>query len=120
MFPNKHSGLPEAGLDEARAALLPADRTAPSRPLWPGIESRLAAPPAARPAIRRWAFPLVVLAILLGIVLLPPGSRPPRPDPLPAEAKLRVLDVKLDQRPAQVFLYETRDADRTFVWVEKQ
>jgi hypothetical protein len=59
----------------------------------------------------------VVALAIIGAFFLVPTSRH---EALSSGVKLRVNYVKMYEQPAQAFVFHTRDANSTFVWVEKQ
>ncbi len=112
-----------AGIGEARTATLAKDRAPRSEDLWPRLASELrSGPPHAkdrRSRLRlRWAFGTAgaLAAVLCGILVLTP-RRTVDVGPL---VKLRIDSVTIYGQPAQAFVFQTRDAGSTFVWVEKQ
>ncbi len=112
-----------ASPDEARAATLARYKVPEIEDCWPRLvfelnrvpEGEQAQPPALR---RRWVLGTAgVLAAILGGLLFLTPRRPVVIGPL---VKLRIDSVTIYGQPAQAFIFQTRDEDSTFVWVEKQ
>jgi hypothetical protein len=112
-----------ASPDEARAATLARDKLTEIEDFWPRLVFELKTEPMGkqirRPALRpRWVLGTAgVLAAILGGLLFLTPRRPAVVGPL---VKLRIDSVTIYGQPAQAFIFQTQDADSTFVWVEKQ
>jgi len=113
-----------ASPEEARAATLAKDELPGARDFWPRfvfeLQHEQSAGQGLRPAFRRrWAIAAagVLVAALGGLLILWPPQRRPQAGPL---VKLRIDSVTIYGQPAQAFVFQTQDADSTFVWVEKQ
>jgi hypothetical protein len=109
---------------EKALAVMPARSRLPeTEDFWPRLVFDLKKEPAAdearRPA-RRWRWALgtagVLAAVLASFLILTPRREAPA-GPL---VKLRIDSVSIYGQPAQAFIFQTQDADSTFVWVEKQ
>ncbi len=112
-----------AHIEEARTATISREQLEKGRDIWPEFVRRLErekSPTQARPRLKwRWALgaaALVVAAAATGLFLFRPGGG----DDLAAGVKLRINYVTLYEKPARAFIFQTQDANSTFVWVEKQ
>ena len=117
---NRRGGL--AGLEQARQSTLGKDRIPQAADLWPRLAAGMSGrrtEEVRRPALpRRWAFGTAgVLAAVLGGLLILTPRRTAEVGPL---VKLRIESVTIYGQPAQAFVFQTRDAGSTFVWVEKR
>jgi len=117
---SRRGGL--AGLEDARQSTLGETGVPRAADLWPRLAAEMnsrKSEPVRSPAFRRrWAMGTAgVLAAVLGGLLFLTPRRTAEVDPL---VKLRVDSVKIYGQPARAFIFQTRDADSTFVWVEKQ
>jgi len=113
-----------ASPEEARAATLAKEKMPEARDFWPQFVFDLRNDETARPGFRpaprrRWAFAAAgaLIAVLGGLLIIRSPQRQPRVGPL---VKLRIDSVSIYGQPAQAFVFQTQDADSTFVWVEKQ
>ena len=112
-----------ADLEDARAATIPKDDLGEVKDFWPGFlgaaeikQKKLK--PRFRPAWR-WAVGtagvLAASAALVVIMILSPKKETPD-----LAVKLRIDYAEIYGEPAQAILFQTQDANSTFVWVEKQ
>jgi len=118
-----------ATLDEARKATISKDRLGDVKDFWPGFAVAAGAKGSkkrvligARPALQ-WALGAAGLLVVIGVsVLAPKLFRRGGPPAAPGKAAVafRIDSVKIDEEPAQAFVFQTHDPDSTFVWVEKQ
>jgi len=114
-----------ADLEEARAAILPPEKIGPRRDHWPAVSRRLDQAEKTIPGRRfrqawRWAFATAGLLAVLAVVLWNRFPRRPEADPFAGGLKLKIHDLRVYEQPAQAFIFQTQDADRTFVWVEQR
>jgi hypothetical protein len=108
-------------LDEASAATIPQQRIKEGKDFWPELVHSLKRAKSLKPSgprlRRRWALAAAgFIAVAIGLFLLKPGEK----DDLASAIKLRIQSIKIYDQPAQAFIFEIPDANRTFVWVEKQ
>jgi hypothetical protein len=127
--------LPASAGDEALATILvTAEQLSPTLDLWAGIRKgidglqvpasalEVARLPLRQP--RRWAYAAAMTAVLViaGLKILflgrPPG---PQPDTMIARptAQTRLSSASIENRPARVFLFQSRNPDRTIFWIAK-
>lgn len=110
-----------AGISEAQYATVSRSRLERKIDLWPGISHALndKSRPHKRASFRHWIWATAgSLAVAAGLVLLminSSGNGTSYP-----EIKFRLDYVRIYEEPAQAFIFKTQDANRTFVWVEKQ
>ncbi len=113
-----------ADLEEARTATISREKMGQEMDFWPVFLRQIEStgPPLikTRPRLAwRWALSavgLVAAAAVVGLLLFRPGTGND-PD---SDVKLRIQSVRMYDQPAQVYIFQTRDTNRTFVWVEKQ
>ncbi len=112
-----------ADIKDARSATVSPRDFGQVEDLWPRLAPSLGTPlrdGPTKPRVVRWGWALgtaglLVLAIIVAFFFVP---NPPA-DVLSSGVKLRVNYVRMYEEPAQVFIFRTQDANRTFVWVEK-
>jgi hypothetical protein len=111
-----------ADLEEARAATVAKDKLGEVMDIWPGFfgaaeTKEKKTKPRFRPAWR-WAVGtagvLAASAALMLIMTLSPKKETPG-----LAVKLRIDYAEIYGELAQTFVFQTQDADSTFVWVEK-
>ena len=117
-----------ADVQQARSVTVAGSELEPVRDFWPrfaesvGVEGlRKKAPgktKAERPAWR-WAIGTAGLAGIAVLTFLVLGPRQ-RTNGLDPGVKLRVNYAELYEKPAQAIIFQTQEADSTFVWVERQ
>lgn len=118
-----------ATLDEARKATIAAGSLGGVKDFWPEFAATIRLEPERRPGVSgvrpgwRWALGTAGLLAVVGAVILVPtltrretGPAAPPERPLP----FRVDSVAIEEKPAQAFVFHTRDTDITYVWVERQ
>jgi hypothetical protein len=111
-----------AGLEDARVATVGQDKLGEGRDFWPGFPGAAKtrerkAKKRVRPAWR-WAVGTAgVLAASAALVLILTLS--PKKETLGLAVKLRIDYAEIYGEPAQTILFQTQDANSTFVWVEK-
>jgi len=133
-MPDDKSRVEECGddlatLDEARRATISRERLGDVKDFWPEFvtaadkrRSIKLVLIGARPALK-WAMGAAGLLVLIGFGVFGPklfryGSHPPAPER--STIIFRIDSVKIDEKPAQAFVFQTQDQGSTFVWVEKQ
>ncbi len=111
-----------ASVEEAQSATLHKDRLEGMRDFWPQFLRNLEAGKQRSKAtlypIWGWAMGAVG-AIALTLVLIFVLTRSPQKESLDTSIKLTIDYVKIYEEPAQAIIFQTQDANRTFVWVEK-
>jgi hypothetical protein len=119
--PECQKGL--AGVEEARRATIPADRIGPVKDFWPEFALSLEREKSPRkPSIwfrHRWwlgTAGLVAAGLALAVVLLTGPPPPPIPE---LTVKIWIQSVRIYDEPAQAYIFQTPDVNRTFVWVEQ-
>lgn len=127
--PIQESGDNLATLEEARRATISRETLGGVKDFWPEFavavgnkRSRKDVRIGARPALK-WAMGAAVLLVVIGGGILIPKllRRGSLPATLGKAAIIFRLDsVKIDDKPAQAFIFQTQDQGSTFVWVEKQ
>ncbi len=111
-----------ASVEDARTATVPKEKIEKGIDFWPAFVRRLEEEKPekqARPALAwRWALGAAgfFAAAAIGLFLLRPGEK----DDPAWGIKLRINYVRMYEKPAQAIIFQTQDANRTFVWVEKQ
>ena len=112
-----------ADLDEARGATISREKIGQEMDFWPVFLRKIESTGLlikARPRLAwRWALGavgLVAAAAVVGLLLFRPGTGN---DPA-SDVKLRIQSVRMYDQPAQAYIFQTRDTNSTFVWVEKQ
>jgi hypothetical protein len=133
-MPDHKSRIEEYGddlatLDEARRATISRERLGGVKDFWPGFAlavdekgSKKRVRIGARPALQ-WALGAAGLLVVIGVSVLAPKlfRRGGPPAALEKTAVIfRIDSVKIDEEPAQAFVFQTQDQGSTFVWVEKQ
>ena len=118
-----------ATLDEARRATISRERLGGVKDFWPGFAVAIGKKGStngvrigARFALQ-WALGTAGLLVVIGVSVLAPklfrrGSPPATPEK--TAIIFRIDSVKINEEPAQAFIFQTQDQDSTFVWVEKQ
>jgi hypothetical protein len=112
-----------ADVQEARAATISKNNLGQVEDFWPRFALSLERPKSERHARAKvgsnWALGTAGLlaVVIIGLFFFVPSS--PK-DVLSTGVKLRVNYVRMYEEPAQAFMFHTRDANSTFVWVEKQ
>jgi len=112
-----------AGIEDARAVTTAIDKLGDVRDFWPGFlgaaeeqEKKTKSP--FRP-VWRWAVGTAgLLAVSAALVLIMILS--PKKETSGLTVKLRIDYAEVYGEPAQAFIFQTQDANSTFVWVEKQ
>lgn len=111
------------GIDEAQAITVPKDRLEHVTDLWPRFlkdleQQRQRKKSTLRPTWR-WALGAAA-AMVLTISLIFVISRSPEKGYINDTAvKLTIDYINLYEEPAQAFIFQTQDASKTFIWVEK-
>jgi len=111
-----------ADIQEARASTIGQEDIGASRDFWPAFALSLERPKPRRHvgAGLGWAWALGTAGLLAlaitGAFFLIPFSRQ---EVLSSGVKLRVNYVRMYEKPAQAFIFQTQEANSTFVWVEK-
>ncbi len=133
-MPDHKSRIDESGddlatLEEARRATISREKLGGVKDFWPEFmvavgekKSRKDVWMGARPALK-WAMGAAGLLVVIGGGILVPKLL--RRGSLPAAVAktaviFRIDSVKIDDKPAQAFIFQTQDQGSTFVWVEKQ
>lgn len=112
-----------ADIREARAATISKNDLGRVDDFWPRFALGLERPKSGKHfgAKLSWSWALGTAGLLalaiVGLFFLVPSSRQ---EVLSSGVKLRVDYVKIYEEPAQAFIFQTQDANSTFVWVEKQ
>jgi len=117
-----------ADVEQARSVTFSGTQTGPVKDFWPQFAESVRAQglrkeePGKAAVLRpawRWAMGTAGLAgvAALCFFLLAPPQRTNSLDPA---VKLRVDFAELHGRPAQAIIFQTQEADSTFVWVERQ
>jgi hypothetical protein len=111
-----------ASIQEARAATVSRNELGQVKDFWPRFALSLKSPRAGESfgIGWRWSWALglagfLALAIVGLFFFAPSSSR----EVLSSGVKLRVNYVRMYEEPAQAFIFQTQDANSTFVWVEK-
>ncbi len=109
--------------EDARAATIAREKLGEVRDFWPGFfEAAETWEKNVKPRFRpswRWAVGTAgLLAVSAALVLITTFS--PEKEPSGFIVKLRIDSAEVYGEPAQAFIFQTQDTDRTFVWVEKQ
>jgi hypothetical protein len=133
-MPDHRSRVEEYGddlatLDDARRATISKERIGDVKDFWPGFAavagekgSKKRVRIGARPTLQ-WALGAAGLVVVIGISLLVPKLfRRGGPPAVPEKTAIifRIDSIKIDDEPAQAFIFQTQDQGSTFVWVEKQ
>ena len=125
----KEYGDDLATLDEARRATISKEQLGGVKDFWPGFTDAVDEKgPKKRfrtgdGLIPQWALGAAGLLVVIGvIVLVPKLFRRGVPTAAPEETAVifRIDSIKINEEPAQAFIYQTQDQGSTFVWVEKQ
>ncbi len=112
-----------ADIEDARAFTTAIDKLGDVKDFWPGFlgaaeTKEKKVKPRFRPAWR-WAVGTAgVLAVSAALVLIMTLS--PEKETSGLTVKLRIDYAEIYGEPAQAFIFQTQDANSTFVWVEKQ
>jgi len=114
-----------ADVQEARAATISKNNLGQVEDFWPRIALSLERPKlgnqVGRGPVWGWTWVLGTAGLLalaiIGAFLRP---SPSRQEVLSSGVKLRINYVKMYEKPAEAFIFQTQDANSTFVWVEKQ
>jgi hypothetical protein len=128
LLQHHHLGCPEckkdiASIEEARSVIFPIEKVKIEEIFWQQFEQRLKADEEKRKAFwpLRWKWAVgitVLLAVAFVLVFkLTPLFKNKVPD---LAVKLRINYIELYEKPAQAFIFQTQDANRTFIWVEKR
>lgn len=112
-----------ADIDEAQTITIPKDRLEDVKDLWPQFlkdleQQRQRKKVTLRPAWR-WALgsaAALVLTLSLIFVMTQSTQKGYLDD---IAVKLTIDYIKIYEEPAQAFIFQTQDASKTFVWVEK-
>jgi hypothetical protein len=113
-----------ADIQEAKRATIAGDQLGGVKDFWTGFVADLEeAEPQPKVRLRlgwRWALGLAGLlaAAMIGVFIL--TSPRQGNDRFDSAVKLRINCVQVYEEPAQAFIFQTQDPNRTFVWVEKQ
>jgi len=111
-----------ADIQEARASTIGQEDIGASRDFWPAFALSLERSRRGEPGKGRliWAWAVgtagLLAATIAGLFLWFPSSPGSF---LSSGVKLRVNYVRMYEQPAQAFIFQSQDADSTFVWVEK-
>ena len=118
-----------ATMDEARRATISKERLGNVKDFWPGFAAAVGKKGStkhvragARPTLQ-WVLGAAGLVVVIGVsVLIPILFRRGAPPAAPEKTAVifRIDSVKIDDEPAQAFIFKTQDQGSTFVWVEKQ
>jgi hypothetical protein len=118
-----------ATLEEAKRATISRERLGGVKDFWPGFAVAVGEKGStkhvrigARLALQ-WALGAAGLLVVIGVSVLAPklfrrGGPPATPEK--TAVIFRIDSVKIDEEPAQAFVFQTQDQGSTFVWVEKQ
>ena len=110
-----------AGLEEAASATIPRPSPADAPDFWPDFARRVAGAREVPRPRRRLSWRLAAagagLVILAGVILEVFGPRSELPQP---GLKVRVERLRIYDAPGQAIVYQGRDPNKTFIWVEKQ
>jgi hypothetical protein len=118
-----------ATLGEARRATISRERLGDVKDFWPGFAAAVGKKGStkhvrigARFALQ-WALGAAGLLVVIGVSVLAPrlfrrGGPPAAPEK--TAVIFRIDSVKINEEPAQAFVFQTQDQGSTFVWVEKQ
>jgi len=118
-----------ATLDEAKRATISRGRLGDVKDFWPEFVAAADKKRSikrdrigARPALK-WAMGAAGLLVLVGVGVFGPklfrhGGPPAAPEK--TAVVFRIDSVKIDEKPARAFVFQTQDQGSTFVWVEKQ
>jgi hypothetical protein len=109
--------------DEGKAVTIGRDDIALQKDLWPQFAKDLEERKQPKEDLRRPAWQWIIgtaaaMVVVFGIVMVMTHS-PPERDQYSA-ANLVINYVKIYEEPAQAFIFQTQDTNRTFIWVEKQ
>jgi hypothetical protein len=109
-----------ASVSEAGGATVGQDKLGQVADFWPRFVLSLERQQPRKAIGVRWSWAIGLAGILalaiIGLYLFVPS--PSRPV-LSSGVKLRVNYVQMYEEPAQAFIFQTQDANSTFVWVEK-
>lgn len=133
-MPDDKSRIEEYGddlatLDEARRATISRERLEGVKDFWPGFAVAVGEKGSKKRVrtgdgrIPQWALGAAGLLVVIGvIVLVPKLFRRGIPTAAPEETfvNFRIDSIKINEEPAQAFIFQTQDQGSTFVWVEKQ
>ena len=118
-----------ATMDEARRATISKERLGDVKDFWPGFAAAVGKKGTTkhvrigtRPTLQ-WALGTAGLVVIIGVsVLVPKLFRRSGPSAAPGKTAVifRIDSVKINDEPAQAFIFQTQDQGSTFVWVEKQ
>jgi len=118
-----------ATLDEARRATISKERLGDVKDFWPGFTDAVGEKGSKKRVrtgarlVSQWALGAAGLLVVIGvIVLVPKLFRRGVPTAAPEETvvNFRIDSIKINEEPAQAFIFQTQDQGSTFVWVEKQ
>jgi len=114
-------------LETLPALLVTAGQLPPDLDLWPGVRAGINSPGALRKQKRRtwrWAYaaPMAVLLVAAGFWAVF-HRRYLEPQPVPAverpAVRTRVCSARIENRPARIFLIQSRNPDRTIFWIAR-
>ena len=109
-------------VQEARAVTISPHEVGETVGFWPEFARSLERPRLEETAgaLPGWGW-AVGTAALLALAIAGLFLRPPSPPvgSLSSGVKLRVNYVRMYEQPAQAFIFQTRDVNSTFVWVER-
>ena len=118
-----------ATMDEAKRATISKERLGNVKDPWPGFAAAVGKKGTTkhvrigtRPTLQ-WALGAAGLLVVIGVsVLVPKLFRRGAPPAAPEKTAVifRIDSVKINDEPAQAFIFQTQDQGSTFVWVEKQ
>jgi hypothetical protein len=112
-----------ASVEEAHSATFHKDRLEEMKDFWPQfLKSLETEKQRRRPFLHpvwRWTMGAVG-AVALTLVFIVVLTHSPQKESIDTSIKLTIDYVKIYEEPAQAIIFQTQDANRTFVWVEKQ
>lgn len=121
--------------DELPPLLVTAEQLPAGIDLWPGIRAAITdsaperstdkGPLLPAPHFRRWALAMGIVFLLLavGFWFINHGrqaERQPNPPIKRPALQTRVSSARVEDRPARVFLIQSRDPDRSIFWIAKE
>jgi len=116
-----------AGREEARSFLIELNEVKEPRSFWPAVQGRIEAAegkeavrqPFLRPGWR-WAVAAVsFLVVAMIAVLIYRTSMPSRIQKKELTKTFQINYLKIENEPAQAFIFQPKDSDLIIIWAEK-
>jgi hypothetical protein len=112
-----------ADIQEARSVIISRDKLGEVKNFWPHIREDMRRKEKRKKLMFRpfwgWAFATAVfVAVVLACVLI--TILPLKNESPDLSVKLRIQYIEFYEEPAQAIIFQTQDANKTFIWVEKK